>query len=173
MNIARSLPKPAVTRSMRKRRARRIKFAFRLFVCLICMASACYALYWTAVGAFRLFNVWFVPSAVHIWHLLLRLSPGERFALFSRVTWVATVVGLFASVVLMYRVARWANWVAFACFACCYAFLWHVLWLVLRSFIDLAAYVENGLIGCALVLFVYTVQRFRDLNQRSDIQKNS
>src|SRR5690625_213033 len=97
MNIARSLDKPPVTRSKRRRRVRRIQFAFRLFVLLVGLVSAGLAVYWTIIGVGMLWRVWGAPAVDTMWLWLESLSSAERFMWLNRLGWGAVGIGLLTS----------------------------------------------------------------------------
>lgn len=161
MNIARSLDKPPVPRSKKRRRVRRIKFAFRVFVLLACLLSAGFALYWTIIGIGTLWRVWGAPAVSTTWLWLESMSSAERFMWLNRFGWGAVGFGLLTSIWAYAKGARFAKWAALACFTYTYAFLWYTLWLVMQSFFDMNGWTENGLIGLAVLSYVYFVGQTR------------
>lgn len=154
MNIAHSLNKPAVPRGKKRRRVRRLKFAFRLFVLLVFLVSAGFAAYWTFVGVGMLWRTWAAPVIDTAWSWLHNLSSAERFMWLNHIGWGAVGIGILTSFWVYVRKSRFAKWVTLICFTYTYAFLWYVLWLALQSFFDMNGWTENGLIGLAVISYV-------------------
>lgn len=161
MNIARSLDKPAVPRSKKRRRVRRIKMTFRLFILLTCLVSAGFTFYWTTIGVGMLWHNWGSPAFETAWTWLEGLSSAERFMWLNRLGWGAVVIGLLTSLWVYMRESRFSKWVAIVCFTYSYGFLWHTAWLVLKSFFDMGGWTENGLIGAAVLGYVSIIAQTR------------
>lgn len=161
MNIARSLDKPVVPRSKKRRRTRRLKTAFHVFIFVAFLVSAGIMFYWTAVGIGMLWHMWGLPAYDTVSGWLLGLSSAERFMWLNRLGWGAVSIGLLTGLWVYKRPSRFARWVTIICFTYCYIFLWYGLWLVSQSFFRMSGWTENGLIGLAILCFVYIISQTR------------
>lgn len=161
MNIARSLEKPPVPRSKKRRRVRRLKRLFNLFILILLIASASYAIYWAVIGFTMLWHEWGAPRFTALSRWLIGLSSAERFTWLNRFGWVSATIGMLTSLIVYRRPSRWACRLSVVCFTYSYVFLWYVLWLVWRSLFEMSSWTENGLIGLAVLCYVLIIRHVR------------
>lgn len=161
MNVARTLRKPAVPRSQKRRRIRRIKRSFHVFLLLVCLISGCAFIYWTIQGIGMLWHKWGAALVEAGWTWIISRPSSEQFMWLNRIGWGATGIGMAASLSVYIRKSPFAKWVALICFTYSYSFLCYIVWLVLRSFFDVSRLTENGLIGLAMLGYVWIVGQIR------------
>lgn len=167
MNVARTLRKPAVPRSKKRRRIRKIKLFFQFLLLLVCLVSGCFFIYWTIQGVGILWHSWGSPVVDAGWTWIKAMPSSERFMWLNRVGWGATGIGFVTSWCLYTRPSPFAKWVTLVCFTYSYFFLCYIAWLVLRSFFDVSRWTENGLIGLAMLGYVWAVGQTRQSRQSS------
>lgn len=161
MNIARSLERPAVPRSKKRRRMRRMKLISRLFVGLGCALAIAYACYWTALGIRMLWTNWVFPTAVSAWEAFEQMPSSERYMWIRQLGWAAVAIGVPACWWACRRESRLAHYVTLVCFTYSYAFLSHASWLVLKSFFEMSRWSECAFIGGAVIGFFVLVRKAR------------
>lgn len=173
MNIAHSLNKPDVPRSKKRRRKRRLKTSIQLFILAIFLVSAGYMFYWSVVGISMVWRDWGAPTYELASSWLHGLSSAERFMWLNRLGWGAVTAGVLTSLWVYKRSSRFARLLTIICFTYCYTFLWYVLWLISQSFFEMSAWTENGLIGVAILGFVYIIGQTRMHREASPEEKAS
>lgn len=157
MNIARTLAKPAVSRGKKNRRRRRIRRAFNVAVLILLLSSAAFAAYWTVIGIGIVWRTLGSPALATTWAWLQGMTSAERFMWLNYVGWGAAGIGLLSSFWLYAHGTRWVKWLMLISFTYCYGFMWYIVWLAIESFIGMNGWTANGLLGFAVISYVWIV----------------